>query len=73
MSLTLSRRQFISGSAALLAASSLRPAWSNTDRPTLPIPALIDGTNGEPIDLQIRTGTWSFMPGVTTPTLGISQ
>lgn len=48
-------------------------AWSNTSRPKLPIPVLVDGTNGEPVDLQIRSGQWSFLPGVMTPTLGINQ
>ena len=28
---------------------------------------------GTPVDLQIRPGRWSFLPGVKTPTLGFSQ
>ncbi|WP_419910714.1 multicopper oxidase domain-containing protein [Hoeflea sp.] len=39
----------------------------------MPIPRLVDGTNGDPVDLKIRNGEWSFKPGVKTPTLGISQ
>ena len=73
MSLTLSRRRFLAGSTALLGASYVRPVWSKTTPPALPIPTLIDGTKGEPIDLRIRRGEWSFKPGVKTPTLGINQ
>ena len=73
MSLTLSRRRFLTSSTALLGASYVRPVWSKATSPNLPIPALIDGTQGEPIDLQIRSGEWSFKPGVKTPTLGINQ
>jgi len=57
----------------MLGASYIRPAWANATPPKLPIPTLIDGTNGEPIDLQIRRGAWSFKPGIETPTLGINQ
>ncbi len=73
MSLTLSRRRFLASSTALLGASYVRPVWSRATPPNLPIPALIDGTQGEPIDLQIRSGEWWFKPGVKTPTLGINQ
>lgn len=73
MSLTLSRRRFLAGSTALLSAGYVRPAWSIGTTSRLPIPALMDGTTGEPIDMQIRSGAWSFMPGVMTPTLGFSQ
>jgi FtsP/CotA-like multicopper oxidase with cupredoxin domain len=73
MSLIFSRRRFLAGSTALLGASNVRSVWSKATHPKLPLPTLIDGTNGEPIDLQIRTGAWSFMPGVKTPTLGINQ
>ena len=73
MSLTFSRRRFLAGSTALLGANYVRPAWSKATPPQLPIPKLVDGTSGDPIDLQIRTGTWSFRPGVKTPTMGINQ
>jgi FtsP/CotA-like multicopper oxidase with cupredoxin domain len=73
MSLNLSRRRFLVGSTALLGANYVRPVWSKAPPRTLPIPTLVNGTNGEPIDLQIREGVWSFKPGVKTPTLGISQ
>ena len=71
--LTLSRRRFLAGSAAVLSTSYFRPAWAQAAPRNLPIPPLVDGTRGEPIDLQIRSGTWSFRPGVQTPTLGFSQ
>ena len=35
--------------------------------------ALVDGSQGNPIDLRIRNGIWNFQPGVKTPTLGFSQ
>ena len=73
MTLTLSRRRFLAGSAALLGTGCFRPAWSNAMSPGLPIPALVDGTRGEPVDLRIRGGEWSFKPGVWTPTLGFNQ
>jgi len=68
-----SRRSFMLGTAALATARMISPAWANTARPALPIPRLIDGTNGTPVDLVIRQGTWSFLPGLMTPTLGITQ
>ncbi|MDE0282900.1 MAG: multicopper oxidase domain-containing protein [Gammaproteobacteria bacterium] len=73
MSLTLSRRRFLAGSAALLGAGCFQPSWSNAKPPGLPIPALVDGTGGKPVDLRIRGGEWSFKPGVRTPTLGFNQ
>ncbi len=73
MSFPLSRRRFLAGSLAVTGCGLIRPAWSNTPRPKLPIPTLIDGTNEAPIDLTLRTGAWSFLPGVLTPTLGINQ
>lgn len=73
MSAALSRRRFLAGSISLLSASYGHPAWSKAAPSGLPIPSLVDGTNGEPIDLQIRRGAWSFKPGVKTPTLGFNQ
>ena len=73
MSSTLSRRQFLAGSAAMLGASYLPDIWSKTTPTRLPIPPLVDGSQGRPIDLQIRSGTWNFQSGVETPTLGFSQ
>lgn len=48
-------------------------AWPASARPRLPIPPLADGRDGAPVQMQIRNGSWSFMPGVQTPTLGFSQ
>ncbi|WP_299617404.1 multicopper oxidase domain-containing protein [Pelagibius sp.] len=73
MSFVLSRRRFLASSVPVLSASLIRPAWSTATPSKLPIPALVDGTSGEPVDLQIRRGEWSFKPGVKTATLGISQ
>ena len=73
MSWALSRRQFIAGSAAFIGASYFPCSWSKTTPSRLPIPPLVDGRQGRPIELQIRNGTWSFKSGVKTPTLGFSQ
>ncbi len=73
MSLTLSRRRFVAGGTALVSTGLMAPAWAGTAPVRLPIPPLLDGTSGEPLDLTIRSGAWSFTPGVKTPTLGISQ
>lgn len=73
MSPIVSRRRFLVGSAAALGSFPFRSVWAKAAARPLPIPALIDGTGGEPVDLQIRKGQWSFKPGVMTPTLGFSQ
>ncbi len=73
MSLTFSRRRFLLGSTALLGAGCFQPVWPKAMPASLPIPALVDGARGEPVDLRIRTGEWLFRPGVRTPTLGFSQ
>ncbi len=69
----LSRRQFLASSIALPGASYFQPVWSKAAPSDLPMPALVDGTSEEPIDLRIRSGEWSFIPGVKTPTLGFNQ
>ena len=73
MPLALTRRRFLAGGIAALSTAYVNPSWSATTRPRLPIPTLVDGTNAEPVNLLIRNSEWSFMPGVMTPTLGISQ
>lgn len=73
MSPILTRRRFLAAGATALGAGLIPPAWSSVSRRRLPIPALVDGSRGAPVDLHIREGAWSFRPGVTTPTLGISQ
>ena len=73
MSWAFSRRQFIASSAAFIGASYFPCGWSKTTPSRLPIPPLVDGRKGRPIELQIRSGTWSFKSGVKTPTLGFSQ
>lgn len=73
MSTNLSRRRFLAGSSALLSAGYLDAAWARTARVALPIPSLVDGGSGDPIDLKSRRGAWSFMPGVRTSTVGINQ
>ena len=73
MSWAFSRRRFIAGSAAFIGASYFPYGWSKTIPSRLPIPPLVDGRQGRPVELQIRSGTWSFKSGVETPTLGFSQ
>ena len=57
----------------MLGASYIPDIRSKTTPTRLPIPPLVDGSQGRPIDLQIRSGTWYFRSGVETPTLGFSQ
>ncbi len=73
MSLAFSRRRFLASSAAVLGAGYIPSIWSKTTPAQLPIPPLVDGGQGRPVDLQIRSGTWNFQLGVKTPTLGFSQ
>lgn len=73
MPFTLSRRQLLAGGSAFAGTALLPPAWAKAVPVPLPIPKLVDGSSGQPLDLTIRSGAWSFMPGVKTPTLGISQ
>lgn len=73
MTFRLSRRRFVAGGAALLSAAAFPAARSAAARPRLPIPPLVDGGGGAPVDLDIRRGMWSFAPGVKTPTLGFNQ
>lgn len=74
MTFTLTRRSFLTGTAALISSSCLSVSRSEESaRPKLPIPALVDGTQSEPIDMTIRKGAWAFRNGVMTPTLGFNQ
>ena len=73
LGLKLTRRRFLASSAALLSTSYFPYAWTKTAPQRLPIPTLVDGSQGIPIELQIRAGEWQFNPGVKTPTLGFSQ
>ena len=72
--MSFTRRQFLTTTSAVLGSTCFRSARSDTaTNTTLPIPTLVDGSAGDPVDLQIRRGEWSFKPGVKTPTLGFSQ
>ena len=73
MSWAFSRRQFIASSAALIGTSYFPYSWGKATPSRLPIPPLVDGRQGKPVELQIRNGTWSFRLGIKTPTLGFSQ
>ncbi len=70
---TLSRRRFLVSCSALLTSSFIQSSWSKPKRVELPVPKLIDGTNGKPVNMEIRRGTWSFIPGIKTSTMGFSQ
>ena len=73
MSWTFTRRRFAVSCAAFVGASYLPFGWSKVTPSRLPIPPLVDGRQGRPIELQIRSGAWSFKSSVKTPTLGFSQ
>ena len=57
----------------MLGAGYIPDIRSKTTSTRLPIPPLVDGSQGKPIDLRIRSGAWNFQFGVETPTLGFSQ
>ena len=61
------------GSAAFIATTRPQFNWGATMPVRLPIPPIVDGREGRPIDLQIRDGTWSFKPSLESPTLGFNQ
>lgn len=73
MPFTLNRRRFLAMGASITAGALLGPVRAAGERVRLPIPTLLDGTSGDPIDLRIQRGQWSFMPGIQTSTLGINQ
>ena len=73
MAFTLSRRRFLAGSAALASAGYMSRALARTIPAPLPVPPLVDGSAGEPVDLTIRSGEWSFLPGIRTSTVGFNQ
>ncbi len=57
----------------MFGAGYIPDIWSKTTSTRLPIPPLVDGSQGRSVDLRIRGGTWNFRFGVETPTLGFSQ
>ncbi|MBW7983010.1 multicopper oxidase CueO [Enterobacillus tribolii] len=70
------RRDFIKLTALLGAAGTL-PAWSRavfaaTERPVLPVPALLKPDAQGRIDLRVQSGAMNWLPGKTTPTYGIN-
>ncbi|MCG8017654.1 MAG: multicopper oxidase domain-containing protein [Candidatus Thiodiazotropha sp. 'RUGA'] len=69
----ISRRRFLIGCAAFISARFHPTIWAKTTVTKLPIPTLIDGTDGEPVELKIQHGMWSFNPNIGTSTLGFSQ
>ena len=70
---TLSRRRFLTGATMFLGGIVFRNAWANAGSQKLPVPPLVDGTDGSPVELVIQSGTQKFLPGVDTRTLGFSQ
>ena len=73
MPMTLSRRQFLASSTALLGSAYYPFSWANSAPVNLPIPPLVEGSDGSPIQLSIREGEWAFNPGIKTSTLGFNQ
>jgi len=73
----LTRRQFASGSAAIV-SSALIGAQSGISEPApfstpLPIPNLIDAANqGNAVNLKVRSGRHAFVTGKPTGTYGYS-
>jgi len=69
----LNRRQLLAGGSALISSGMICPAWAKASFTRLPVPKLIDATDGAPVDLRIQESQMSFLPGLQTRTLGISQ
>jgi FtsP/CotA-like multicopper oxidase with cupredoxin domain len=72
--ITRRRMLALSGAAAIGAASSgpLRAAHGASPRP-LPIPALIEARNGEPVTLALQRTRHAFGSGAAVPSSGISS
>ena len=69
----LNRRQLLAGGSALISSGMNCPACAKASFTKLPVPKLIDATDGAPVDLRIQESQMSFLPGLQTRTLGMSQ
>lgn len=75
---SLTRRQalLLSGAAAAGLTFGSLPKWARSasaNAPSLPIPALIEARNGEPVTLTLQKGLHRFGPGPAVPSTGISS
>lgn len=73
MPLNLTRRHLLAGGSAFLSSGLIHPGLAKSPATELPIPRLVDATNGDPVNLDIREGLMTFLPGFRTRTLGIAQ
>ncbi|MCG7982463.1 MAG: multicopper oxidase domain-containing protein [Candidatus Thiodiazotropha lotti] len=69
----ISRRRFLIGCATLVGVKIHPTIWAKTTVTKLPIPTLVDGTDGQPVKLKIQRGSWDFMSDTATSTWGFSQ
>ena len=75
---SFTRRQalLVSGAAAAGLTLGGLPKWARSiaaTAPSLPIPALIDARNGEPVTLSLQKGRHRFGSGPAVPSTGISS
>jgi FtsP/CotA-like multicopper oxidase with cupredoxin domain len=78
--MAISRRVFLqsgaaAGAATVFAGSSLSASEAGRFANPLKIPALLEGAagaDGKTFDLAVGRGTSEFLPGVSTPTIGIN-
>ncbi|HEY8267327.1 MAG TPA: multicopper oxidase domain-containing protein [Xanthobacteraceae bacterium] len=75
---SLTRRQvlLLSGAAAAGLTFGSLPQWARsapTNAPSLPIPALIEARNGEPVTLSLQKSVHRFGHGAAVPSTGISS
>src|SRR5579885_1022619 len=77
--MTWSRRELILGAGATLGAvafAAVRPRAANRFNNALKIPPLLDGSKAADgarfYDLALTAGTSNFLPGLSTPTIGIN-
>ena len=70
----LSRRELLSGAAALAMFGGISATWSAraTERLALPIPPELKANAEGEIALRAEPGQRQFLPGLTTPTSGIN-
>ncbi|MCL7744382.1 multicopper oxidase domain-containing protein [Guyparkeria hydrothermalis] len=75
----MDRRRFLKGSLASAASATLcmgATTWARADsanRPSLPLPNLIDVSKSGRLDLVAQRGNHRFLPGASSATLGYNQ
>ena len=72
MPIKLSRRHFIAYSAGVLSSVYYPLSLAKNSQVNLPIPPLVNGSDGSLVKLKIQKGEWGFKPESKTQTLGFN-